>query len=89
MTMTSCMSNIFKLLRIYKNNPNHLWNLLHLINQLLEALSNEAILSSVPLMMENLGMMIAQQDNTVVTLEAITDLLENIVEIMSIEKTEK
>lgn len=32
-------------------------------------------------------MMLSQQDNTIVTLEAITDLLENIVEILSIEKT--
>ena len=38
--MGNCICHIFQLLSIYKDNPNHLWNLLNLLAQITRCLSN-------------------------------------------------
>ena len=56
--MGMCFANIFKLLAIYKHNPNHLWNLLRLLNQILKALSSEALLNSLPYILDPIKIVI-------------------------------
>lgn len=56
------------MLSIYKSNHNHLWNLLLLINQFMKALSNEKVIVYVPLIMDNINILIDLEDNDIVTL---------------------
>ena len=73
--MGPCFANIFKLLTIYKNNPNHLWNLLRLLNQILKTLSSETVIGSLAYIIEPVRSVIEMKDNGGLTICAIAELL--------------
>ena len=58
-----CFSNIFQLLIIYKDNPNHLWNLLQLLTHILKTLSSATIAQTVPYMLAPISTILELKGN--------------------------
>lgn len=69
--MGVCFANIFKLLAFYKSNPNHLWNLMGLLNKILKVLSSEAVQNSLPYIIEPIKVVIEMKDNGSMTICAL------------------
>lgn len=73
--MGPCFASVFKLLMIYRSNPNHLWNLLRLLSDLLKTLSAEAVVSSLPFVVEPISAIIEMPDNSGLTISDGAELL--------------
>ena len=86
--MGQCIHNIFQLLSIYKDNPNHLWNLLNLLAQILRVLSNDALMKNMPFIMQSMNSLIEMKDNKGMIISGIAEMMEGILDMMDPEKTQ-
>ena len=84
--MQTCISNIFQLLTIYKDNPNHLWNLLNLLAQITRSLSTEALAANLQVIFQNINEIIDIKDSKGMIVGAIAEMIEGILEIVDLSK---
>ena len=77
--MGHCISNIFRLLSIYKDNPNHLWNLLNLLAQITRCLSTEALALNLQAILASTDEIIEMRDSEGLIVGGIAEMLEGII----------
>lgn len=79
-------SNLFELLSIYKDNPNHLWNILNLLAQITKALSNEALMLNLPTILQSINGLVDRKDSKGLIVGGVAEMLEGILEMLDEEK---
>jgi hypothetical protein len=80
-----CLNNLLVLVRTYKNVPTHLWSLLQLVTEILKLVNDETILRNLSCLIQNIEVLIEEKDNEQLIISAISDLLQNVLELTSSE----